>query len=305
MTLPTNCRLCGADRTLQEVQTSHVYGGKPEHAFYRCRGCDVVYLYPQLNPDALSQFYANDYEEFMVGRAGKSEGWQDPDLHVAANQKQVERRMRYISRFLPEAGGRVLEVGCSSGFMLYPLKELGYRCCGLEPSASSSEYVRSRGIPCFRSLEELEASPEGKDGFDLIMHFFVIDYQNDPLAFLERQVALLGPKGKIVFEVPSVEDALITVYDIPAYERFLWSVEQSYYFTEPSLRYLLEKTGRAFEIIRDQRYDLSNHLVWARDGKPGGMGAFTSIIGEEIENQYRQALIRAGRSDTLIGVVKS
>ncbi|MBK6632555.1 MAG: NAD-dependent epimerase/dehydratase family protein [Betaproteobacteria bacterium] len=40
---------------------------------------------------------------------------------------------------------------------------------------------------------------------------------------------------------------------------------------------------------RDQRYDLSNHMVWARDGKPGGMGRFTPQLGAEVEDAYRQA----------------
>jgi hypothetical protein len=44
-------------------------------------------------------------------------------------------------------------------------------------------------------------------------------------------------------------------------------------------------------------------MIWARDGRPGGMGYFSSLLGEEIEVQYKQALIKNRRCDTLIGII--
>ena len=55
--------------------------------------------------------------------------------------------------------------------------------------------------------------------------------------------------------------------------------------------------------MRDQRYDLSNHMIWARDGKPGGMNFFTEELGTEIESNYKQSLIKSGKCDTLIAVI--
>ena len=69
------------------------------------------------------------------------------------------------------------------------------------------------------------------------------------------------------------------------------------------MHYLLNQLGQSYEILRDQRYDLSNHMVWARDGKPGGMGRFTETLGSELEESYKQALIRIGKCDTLVGII--
>jgi len=69
------------------------------------------------------------------------------------------------------------------------------------------------------------------------------------------------------------------------------------------LHYLLKQLDRPYEILRDQRYDLSNHMVWARDGRPGGMGRFTKELGDELEENYKQALIRIGKCDTLVAVI--
>lgn len=302
MALPVKCPLCGEPHDKQKVVTRHVNGGKPEQAFYRCGSCDVCYLFPGLSPEEEKQFYANEFSSFMSGRAGAAAGWHEPERHVAANAWMVARRMKYLERRLPTKG-RVLEVGCSSAFMLYPLVERGLECVGVEPSGVFGEYVRSRGIDCYDSIEDLVAAGRHRDGFDLILHGFVLEHVSTPRAFLQAQLDLLNPGGRIIFEVPSSADALLTVYDLPAFERFYWIVAHTWYFSKPSLEHLLKSLGQPFEILLDQRYDLSNHLVWARDGRPGGMGRFTAKLGQALEDQYRQALVASGHSDTLVGIV--
>lgn len=303
MATPTQCPLCGSGEPEQNVVTGRVYGGKPGQAFFKCSNCDVNYLYPGLSAEEEKQFYAAEFSNFMAGRAGASGGWDAPDKHIKANDWMVERRMKYIKPRLPQ-GGRALEVGCSSGFMLYPLQELGFECVGVEPAGVFGGYVRSRGITCFDSMEELMDSDVRKPGFDFIHHAFVLEHISKPEAFLQQQLDLLNPGGVLIFELPNAADALLTIYDIAPFERFYWMIAHTWYFTEKSLGHLLSRFGLEYEILLDQRYDLSNHMVWARDGRPGGMSRFTEKFGAELENQYRQALIKSGHCDTLIGVVR-
>ena len=302
MSLPIRCPLCAAGSDRLSVVTPHVYGDRSGRAFFRCGACDAIFLHPGLSPEEERQFYAAEFEGFMCGRSGDAGGWSQPERHIAANQSTVARRMRYLKEVLP-ARGRVLEVGCSSGFMLYPLMEVGYDCVGIEPSGVFRDYLRARRVACHDSLDALRAAAPADD-FDAIMHFFVLEHVADPEGFLREQLDLLRPGGLLVCEVPNAADALVTVYDIPAFERFYWSVAHHWYFSEASLGHLFERLGCAWALRRDQRYDLSNHMIWARDGKPGGMGRFTPQLGAEIEDAYRQALIRSGHCDTLVAVLK-
>src|SRR5438552_12992773 len=112
MAIPTNCPLCGYSHDHQNVITRHVYGGKPNQAFYRCAHCDVSYLYPGLTAEEAKQFYAAEFSNFMSGRAGSAAGWDEPERHVKANDWMAARRMKYLEPRLPKSG-RVLEVGCS------------------------------------------------------------------------------------------------------------------------------------------------------------------------------------------------
>ena len=303
MSLPTRCALCAAASDRLSVVTPHVYGDRGGRAFFRCGACDAIFLHPGLSPEEERKFYAAEFEGFMRGRAGDAGGWTQPERHIAANQATVSRRMRYLKEVLPSRG-RVLEVGCSSGFMLYPLMEAGHDCVGIEPSGVFRDYLQARGVDCHDSHEALLAAATADGGFDAIMHFFVLEHVADPEAFLRAQLEMLRPGGVLVCEVPNAADALVTVYDIPAFERFYWSVAHHWYFTEGSLGHLLGRLDCAWELRRDQRYDLSNHMVWARDGKPGGMGRYTPQLGGEIEDAYRQALIRSGHCDTLVAVIR-
>ena len=302
MSIPTNCPLCNASHAEQSVVTHHVFGGSADQAFFKCKSCDVIYLYPGLDAEQEARFYAAEFEQFMSERAGTQGGWDQPERHILLNEKQRLRRMKYLEKHI-QKNATILEVGCSSGFMLYPLVEKGHKCTGIEPSGVFSEYVKNRGIECFDGIDALKVLERDEKQFDIIMHYFVLEHVSDPLQFLLEQLELLRPGGKLIFEVPNAADALYSVYDIPEFERFYWSVAHHWYFTENSLEYLLRKTGMAYETLPDQRYDLSNHMVWARDGKPGGMGRFTKILGENTENQYKQALIGARKCDTLVGVI--
>lgn len=303
MALPEGCPLCSAGRELQSVVTGHVYGdATASRSFFHCHACDVRYQYPGLTPEEEARFYAAEFEGFMASRAGESGGWLKTEQHLVANEATRLRRMNYLAPWLGTPSD-ILEIGCSSGFMLYPLAASGHRCIGIEPSGVFGEFVKGRGLPVYESLAQLRSKvPQAK--FDLILHFFVLEHIADPRAFLSEQMEMLKPGGRIIFEVPNAADPLFSVYDIPAFERFYWSVAHPWYFSEPSLRFLLDGLSGSFELLRDQRYDLSNHMVWARDGRPGGMGRFTPQLGRDVEEAYKQSLIQSGRCDTLVGVLR-
>ena len=118
MALPASCPLCQSNGDHQVVATSHVYGSESGgRAFFHCAFCDVRYLYPRLTAEQERHFYASEFESFMAGRAGTAGGWTKVDDHIRANEATRLRRMRYLEQHLPDTA-RILEVGCSSGFLL-------------------------------------------------------------------------------------------------------------------------------------------------------------------------------------------
>lgn len=296
---PKVCPLCKNQTKKHKLISQKVYGDKKPggKCFIQCDRCDVIYLYPPLSTKEQADFYNLEFEKFMADRAGDSFGWDNSEKHILANESTRTRRMNFISKYIrPES--RILEIGCSSGFMLIPLMKDGHITVGVEPSGYFLTEVLSRGIACYESLEKLLVSSEPM--FDIIMHFFVLEHISDPATFILDGLSKLKQGGVMLFEIPCAYDALYKLYDNKEFGEFYWSIAHSWYFSYDSIAFLLDKLGLQYTIIPEQRYDLSNHLVWLNNGLPGGMERYTSVLGPELEESYKNQLIKAGYYDTLM-----
>ena len=298
---PKNCTLCNNKIKKIEIVSENIFGDKSKkRKFYLCGFCNVRFMYPTLSPKEEVKFYKMEFEKFMDKRSGTSNNWLKPKEHVKSNKQVFIRRFDYLKKYLNRKD-KILEVGCSSGFMLKNLISKNYKkCYGIEPSGVFSKFLKKEKIKTFQDLDQIE-----KKGlkFDIIMHFFVLEHIQKPENFLKRQLSLLNKNGKIIFEIPNVADPLHSVFKIKEFENFYWSIAHPWYFSEKSLKYLLKKTRKKFNLEFYQRYDLSNHLIWSRDGIPGGSGHFTKIWGKNIENEYRKNLAKLRICDTLVGII--
>jgi SAM-dependent methyltransferase len=197
---------------------------------------------------------------------------------------------------------RLLEVGCSSGFMLDVFKQNGLEIVGIEPSGGFLNFLRSKGYKVYESWEDFRSSEAAP--FDVIAHFFVLEHIREPVEFLRSQLEVLKAGGRIIFEVPCVNDPLVTLYKVPAFDRFYWSIAHHWYFSSRSLSFILNKLNCRFKLIPEQRYDLSNHIVWMLEGKPGGQGRFSSIFSDELIARYNEDLKQHWICDTIFCVLE-
>lgn len=286
------CRLCQSTDK-QKVRAPHVFGGREEHNFWHCEKCDAIYLFPVLTEEEEKKFYLQEFEKFMSQRVGDHRDWSNAELHKKTNADQVTRRLPFLETYL-KPGIDLLEIGCSSGFMLDAFRKLEVNCTGVEPSGEFSEFLERAGYEVVEDLSELDGRK-----FDLISSFFVFEHIRDPFAFLSQAYGMLRENGTLIFEIPCANDPLTAIYDIDAFEKFYWSIAHHYYYTPESLRYILDKLGYKYKLIPEQRYDLSNHMVWMKDGRPGGQGKYSALLGSEVINAYRNSLINSWQCDTV------
>jgi len=282
------CRFCNSSPSDQSVLAEKVYGSINEHKFYHCSKCDLVYLWPVPSEREEQEFYANEFEKFMGKRSGHDCDWSGPEKHILSNRDNVKRRWEFLERYLAP-GKNLLEIGCSSGFMMDAFKEAGLSVCGIEPSCGFSDFLRERGHEFYSSLDELKNKKLNKK-FDIIVHFFVLEHIRDTTSFIKEQLDLLKSEGIIIAEVPCVNDPLTSLYNIPAFEEFYWSIAHHYYFSPKSISNILDKIECKYELLPEQRYDLSNHLMWMQEGKPGGQGYYNNIFSKETIENYKNDL---------------
>ena len=104
-------------------------------------------------------------------------------------------------------GGRVLDVGCGTGFLLERLAERGFSGTGIDLSPESVEHARRR-LAEIGAADRLTAvvgsayePPEGP--YDLIALTDVLEHLEDPRACLAALRAQLAPGGLVVISTPN------------------------------------------------------------------------------------------------------
>jgi 2-polyprenyl-3-methyl-5-hydroxy-6-metoxy-1,4-benzoquinol methylase len=104
------------------------------------------------------------------------------------------------------AAKRVLEFGCSSGFMTKALKERGCWVVGIdlneEDAAGAARYADDLIIA---DLERDDfVAKLGGGSFDVLLFGDVLEHLRDPLATLREARELLAPGGFVVISVPNI-----------------------------------------------------------------------------------------------------
>jgi SAM-dependent methyltransferase len=285
------CRLCGSsDATLVSATVSEA----PESAVYSCSGCGIVYVFPIMSEVEEASFYARQFEEYMARRSGP--GWKSPETHFESYRPEGERRVPLVIPHV-RPGDALLEIGSSTGFFLEAIRERVATVTGVEPSEAYRAYASSRGIETVEDLEGL-----GARRFDVIALYYVVEHLRDPVGYAASMRGRLNKGGRLLIEVPNVDDALLSLYRIPAFSDFYWQRAHYHNFSRHTLRSVLERAGYRVNTFPVQRYDLSNHLVWMKEGKPGGAGRYAGVLGEEVDAAYRRTLMAQWICDTVFAV---
>lgn len=214
----------------------------------------------------------------------------------------IESRFAKIRKTFGEAAS-VLEVGAADGSFLAYLKthHPGMLLAAIEPDESTHE--ARNAIAGLKQYATLDAGAAAGLMVDVICLFHVFEHLTDPASWLAAAKRVLAPGGRIVIEVPSLDDPLLSLYKSSAYRDFYFQRQHPFVYSAASLRRVLEHNGFAADVIPYQRYGLENHLTWLVDGRPGG-GAELRTIFADCEAGYTTALEGRGITDSVFAIAR-
>lgn len=192
------CPLCGSDDAFP-VATVADYTEPFTNVI--CRRCALVYANPQPTSEELETYYR---KQFIQGR---HEITSVEDARERARKKGSQQK--YSTDGLRDrlsAASRVLEIGCSYGFLLNAIKrDTGANVFGVEPSDISGKFATEEfGIPVFHGTVEQYLETPVTDRFDLIIIYHVLEHVADPVAVLSALHDRLAPGGRLYVCVPDV-----------------------------------------------------------------------------------------------------
>jgi 2-polyprenyl-3-methyl-5-hydroxy-6-metoxy-1,4-benzoquinol methylase len=170
--------------------------------------------------------------------------------YVPLNERRHRAHMKLLEAV--GTGGRVLDVGCSSGYLAEPLSRRGNTVVGLE---LDPEAAREAERWCERvlvgSVETMEL-PFEPASFDAVVCGDVVEHLRDPGAALARLRPLLRSGGRLVVSTPNVANWAVRLSLLAGRwqytDRGILDRTHTHLFTRRTLVDTIERAG--YQVVR-------------------------------------------------------
>jgi SAM-dependent methyltransferase len=229
----TKCALCGSSDCIPLFQAKDYRLHTTEQVFdlVRCLRCGTVYLNPLPNNDELAKFYPEAFysEPTIISKFASD------FLHGS--------KLREVYQF--KKTGRILDVGCGDGGLLFAFKERGWKTFGADTSEKA----------CRRALNTLGGNVYNcslktcsfpSKYFDVVFLNHVIEHMPNPIEELIEISRILKDDGIFFLSTPNIDSYQFEVtkdkwlhLDIPRHLIF---------YSPCNISLLLRRVG--FEVVK-------------------------------------------------------
>ncbi len=216
-----SCPVCG------ERKTSSLWQ-KEDLSLVRCQNCAMIFT-RTAPPEMAGQFYNDLGTPYYLS---------PEKLESDYASVRFERELRLFRKFCP--GGKVLDVGCSTGAFLYQLNQRNpgqYQVLGTDVSAPALAYAQSRGVNIVTG--SFPDHDFGGAQFDAITFWAVLEHLPEPKPFVEKAVRLLKPGGYCFILVPNMKSLAVRLLGMKY--RYIYPQHLNY-FTPDTLQRLVTET---------------------------------------------------------------
>lgn len=148
---------------------------------------------------------------------------------------------------LIDEGERVLDVGCSSGYLAERMQLRGATVIGLDVDEHAATLARRFCEEVYVGDVETMELPFDAGSFDVVVCGDVIEHLRDPLTFLERVRPFLRPGGRLLVSTPNIANWAMRLSLLFGRFRYTeWGIldrTHTHFFTRKTLRECVEAAG--------------------------------------------------------------
>ena len=177
-----NCKLCGAT----DLPLFYTQGDRRQYRFHRCPVCRLVVYDTRTGVNQ---------EKYIFSTV-------DPEAPTRQNRGH-RQTYAFIRRFA-RPPGRMLDLGCGDGTVLWLARKDGWEVQGVELFPEQTSLVREKlGLEVETS--DIMSYDVRRASCDVVVLTHVLEHLPDPLATLEKIRGLLKPGGIGVLEFPNID----------------------------------------------------------------------------------------------------
>ncbi len=240
------CLLCGSRTSTPFLVGEDDLTGKPgRFAFVKCSHCELVYQSPRLTLDGIRPYYEDQY----IAHQPHARWGALAPLFRAAMGSLDRAKLRIVRRHAPLGpSSRLLDVGCGSGSFLARVKDVtGASVAGVD-FVDLCHRDEFKGVEFHHGL--FYDQSVGRDRFDVITMWHVLEHDYDPLRSLRRAMTALTPGGVLVIEVPRLDSLSFRLF------RSRWPGVQAPQHTA------LFDSDRLLQMVSSAGFEVMEHLPY-------------------------------------------
>ena len=236
-----NCRLCNSPRIRSVLK-------RDDLCIFRCIDCGVVFL-------------GNDLDERDIKGLYKYYGYSAFSNYLSPVTKiRYEKLLDSFERY--RKNNTIIDVGCGAGYFMLSASKRGWQTDGTEISEEAIKLAEEKGQHVFKG--DIASLDLGKDKYDIAALFELVEHASNPEDIIKKLSSVLRPLGLIYITTPNYNSLT---------RRLLgnrWSLfhkEHLFYYTDKTLKAILEKYGFRIKMIRTENISLMESSKIFKRGK--------------------------------------
>jgi O-antigen biosynthesis protein len=174
-----------------------------------------------------------------------------PEGFYEVNTRPHGSQMKVVA--LVDPPGRVLDVGCSTGYLAERLQKRGSTVIGIDMDERAAELARRFCEAVYVGDIETMELPFEPGSFDAVVCGDLIEHLRAPQAVLARLRPLLRPGGRLVLSTPNIANWAMRLGLLFGRFRYTdWGIlarTHTHLFTRKTLRECLESAGYRVEVF--------------------------------------------------------
>ncbi len=181
--MPPKCHICS--------QRSKFFMIKKGYSLYRCKNCNLIFVYPQPSKKFL--------EDKVYSAQANHHRNKPKKLAKTKEDKKTKKILEYLSK--ENLLSKLLDIGCSNGQFLYHAQKRGIEVYGVEINKHAVSIARKNNLKVFHG--KLKESHFPKNFFDFVFLGDILEHVQYPRNLLKKCKRILKNNGLIVISTPN------------------------------------------------------------------------------------------------------
>ena len=242
---------------------------------------------------SLDVFFCEDCKNVQLGESVSRELMFEDYFYLSSVNGGLVRHFNDFAKTL--AGAHfVVDVGSNDGILLRPLKELGVKAIGVEPSINVSKIANDAGLEtvcAFFDDDSAQSLLAAHGPADVIVASSVFTHLENPSKFIEAAKILMSKDGALIIEVEYIYNMIRSIQ----FERFY--LDRIFYYSISSLQSLFRRHDMIISDIEEIDQHGGSIRVTVQHANSGVVSPkLSGLIKTELETLNTSALAKFGNT---------